>query len=94
LRSNFTESAPKLKIDSQRQGREVMEKFSIAVAIAFVSILSVGKFAAAEVSKEELKSISTPDKVRTSIGELKLKATTQEAAGTVGRLLRAMTKGS
>jgi hypothetical protein len=30
-----------------------------------------GQFAAADVSKEELKSISTPDKVKTSIGELK-----------------------
>jgi hypothetical protein len=31
----------------------------------------MGQYAAAEVSKEELKSISTPDSVKTSIGELK-----------------------
>ena len=34
-------------------------------------VLSMGQLAAAEVSKEELKSISTPDKVNTSLGELK-----------------------
>jgi hypothetical protein len=34
-------------------------------------ILLTGQYAAAEVSKQELKSISTPDKVKTSIGELK-----------------------
>jgi hypothetical protein len=33
--------------------------------------LPMGQYAAAEVSKEELASISTPDKVHTSIGELK-----------------------
>jgi hypothetical protein len=31
----------------------------------------MGQFAATEVSKEELKSISTPDKVKTFIGKLK-----------------------
>ena len=48
-----------------------MKKYTIATIVAFVSALSIGQFAAAEVSKEELKSISTPDKVNTSIGELK-----------------------
>jgi len=39
--------------------------------VAVALILSMGQFAAAEVSKEELQSISTPDKVKTSLGELK-----------------------
>jgi len=43
----------------------------MATLVAFVSALLIGQFAAAEVSKEELKSISTPDKVTTPIGELK-----------------------
>jgi len=43
----------------------------ITVIIAFALVLCMGQYAAAEVSKEELKSISTPDKVKTSIGELK-----------------------
>ena len=42
-----------------------------AALLALALILSTGQLAAAEVSKEELKSISTPDKVKTSIGELK-----------------------
>ncbi len=40
-----------------------MKKYTIAVIIAFAMVLSMGQFAAAEVSKEELKSISTPDSV-------------------------------
>jgi hypothetical protein len=48
-----------------------MKKYTMAVIIAFVSALSTGQFATAEVSKQELQSISTPDKVKTSIGELK-----------------------
>jgi hypothetical protein len=44
---------------------------TIATIIAFALVLSMGQFAAAEVSKEELKSISTPDSVETSIGTLK-----------------------
>jgi len=48
-----------------------MKKYTIAVIIAFALVLSMGQFAAAEVSKEELKSISTPDSVETSIGTLK-----------------------
>ena len=43
----------------------------LAVLMAFALVLSMGQFAAAQVSKEELQSISTPDKVKTSIGELK-----------------------
>ena len=39
--------------------------------IAFVSTLLTGPFAAADVSKQELKSISTPGTVKTSIGTLK-----------------------
>ena len=46
-------------------------KYTMALIIAFVSVLSTGQFAAADVSKQELESISTPDKVKTSIGELK-----------------------
>ena len=48
-----------------------MKKYTIAAIIAFALVLSMGQYAAAEVSKEELKSISTPDKVNTSLGELK-----------------------
>jgi hypothetical protein len=48
-----------------------MKKYTIAVIIAFISALSMGQYAAADVSKQELQSISTPDKVKTSIGELK-----------------------
>jgi len=40
------------------------------VLLALVLMLSIGQFAAAQVSKEELKSISTPDSVETSLGEL------------------------
>ena len=46
-------------------------KLAKLAIIAFVSTLLTGQFAVAEVSKAELKSISTPDKVQTSIGELK-----------------------
>ena len=46
-------------------------KLTALAIIAFVSTLLTGQFAAAEVSKEELKSVSTPDKVTTSIGDLK-----------------------
>ncbi len=48
-----------------------MTKPSRTVLLALALMLSTGQFAAAEVSKEELQSISTPDKVNTSIGELK-----------------------
>ncbi len=48
-----------------------MKKYTIATMVAVALILSMGQFAAAEVSKEELQSISTPDKVKTSLGELK-----------------------
>jgi hypothetical protein len=48
-----------------------MKKYTMAVIIAFVSALSTGQFATAKVSKQELQSISNPDKVKTSIGELK-----------------------
>ena len=39
--------------------------------ITLVLVLSMGPFAIAQVSKEELNSISTPDSVETPIGELK-----------------------
>jgi hypothetical protein len=48
-----------------------MKKSIIAVTIAFALALSMGQYAAAEVSKEELQSISTPDSVETPIGTLK-----------------------
>ncbi len=48
-----------------------MKKYTIATVIAFALILSMGQFAAAQVSKEELESISTPDSVQTPIGTLK-----------------------
>ncbi len=47
-----------------------MKKCTIATIVAFVAVLSIGQYAAAQVSKEELQSISTPDKVETSIGKL------------------------
>ena len=50
---------------------KTMKKPMTLAIVAVVSVLSIGQFAAADVSKEELKSISTPDKVKTSIGELK-----------------------
>ena len=53
------------------QYTKTMKKYTIATIVAFVSVLSLGQFAVAQVSKEELKSISTPDKVNTSLGELK-----------------------
>jgi hypothetical protein len=46
-------------------------KKATATILAFVFFVSSGQFAAADVSQEELESISTPDKVKTSIGELK-----------------------
>jgi len=46
-----------------------MKKYTIAVIIALALVLQMGQFAAAEVSKEELKSISTPDLVKTPIGD-------------------------
>jgi hypothetical protein len=48
-----------------------MKKYTLAVMITIVSALSTGQYAAADVSKAELESISTPDSVKTSIGELK-----------------------
>ena len=48
-----------------------MKKYTIATIIAFALVFCMGQYAAAEVSKEELKSISTPDTVKTSIGKLK-----------------------
>ena len=42
-----------------------------ATILSLAFLLSVGQFAAAQVSKEELKSISTPDRVKTSLGTLK-----------------------
>ena len=48
-----------------------IRKLTTLAIIAFISTLLTGQFAAAEVSKEELRSISTPDKVNTSLGELK-----------------------
>ncbi len=41
-----------------------------AIFVPFLA-LSIGQFAAAQVSQEELKSISTPDSVQTPIGTLK-----------------------
>jgi len=48
-----------------------MKKSIVATMIAFGLIVLSGQFAAADVSKKELKSISTPDKVKTSLGVLK-----------------------
>jgi hypothetical protein len=48
-----------------------MNKYTVAGLLAFALALSMGQFAVAEVSKEELKSISTPDSVETPIGTLK-----------------------
>ena len=48
-----------------------MTNLTTAGILTLALVLSMGQLAAAEVSKEELKSISTPDKVKTSIGELK-----------------------
>ncbi len=48
-----------------------MKKYSKLVIIVIAMVLPMGQYAAADVSKEELASISTPDKVKTSIGELK-----------------------
>ena len=39
-------------------------------ALALCLCFCMAQLAAAQVSKEEVRSISTPDKVRTSIGEL------------------------
>ncbi len=48
-----------------------MAKPTITATLALALVLSMGQFAAAQVSKEELESISTPDSVMTPIGELK-----------------------
>jgi hypothetical protein len=48
-----------------------MNKLSTLAVFAFVSVLSAGQVTFAEVSKAELESISTPDSVKTSLGELK-----------------------
>ena len=48
-----------------------MKKLNATAILVFVSILLTGQYAAAEVSEQELESISTPDEVRTSLGELK-----------------------
>ncbi len=48
-----------------------MKKSIVATMIAFGLIALSGQFAAAEVSKKELKSISTPASVKTPIGTLK-----------------------
>ena len=47
-----------------------MEK-STATIIGCAFLVSIGQLANAQVSKDELKSISTPDTVKTPIGELK-----------------------
>jgi hypothetical protein len=47
------------------------KEYTTAAIIGVALILFMAQLAAAQVSKEELRSISTPDKVRTSIGELK-----------------------
>ena len=46
-------------------------KKKMATILAFAFLASIEQTATAQVSKEELQSISTPEKVRTSIGELK-----------------------
>ncbi|MHC4520532.1 MAG: DUF1254 domain-containing protein [Planctomycetota bacterium] len=46
-------------------------KATTTVVIALASALLLGPLATAQVSESELQSISTPDKVRTSIGDLK-----------------------
>jgi len=68
-RQRTSTTAPLFEIKVSR--REVMKKYTMAVIIALALVLQMGQYAAAQVSKEELKSISTPDKVNTSIGELK-----------------------
>jgi hypothetical protein len=42
-----------------------MNKYTLKVIIALAMALPMGQYAAAEVSKEELASISTPDKEKT-----------------------------
>jgi hypothetical protein len=49
----------------------MMKKYTITVIVALALALPMGQYAAADVSKAELESISTPDSVKTSIGELK-----------------------
>lgn len=46
------------------------KKLVTLTIVAFVSGLSTGQFATADVSKEALKLISTSDKVETSLDEL------------------------
>jgi hypothetical protein len=53
------------------KGEKPMKKSTVTPIVAVALVFSMGQFAAAQVSKEELQSISTPDKVKTSIGELK-----------------------
>ncbi len=52
-----------------KKDTEMQKTTATILSLAF--LLSIGQFAAAQVSKEELKSISTPDKVKTSLGTLK-----------------------
>ncbi|MBW1756592.1 MAG: DUF1254 domain-containing protein [Deltaproteobacteria bacterium] len=47
------------------------KKIVTLAIVAVVSLLSIGQFAAADVSKKELKSISTPASVKTPLGTLK-----------------------
>jgi len=47
-----------------------LSTLALAVIIALALVLSMGQFVAADVSKEELQSISTPNRVETSIGNL------------------------
>ncbi|MEE9183539.1 MAG: DUF1254 domain-containing protein, partial [Acidimicrobiia bacterium] len=47
-----------------------MKTSTATVILTSALVLSVGQFADAQVSPEELQSISTPDKVETSLGEL------------------------
>jgi hypothetical protein len=49
----------------------ILKKLVTLAIVASVSVLPIGQYAAAQVSDEELKSISTPDLVKTPIGELK-----------------------
>jgi hypothetical protein len=50
---------------------KTIKQLTTLAIIAFLSTFLTGQLAVAEVSKEELKSISTPDSVETSIGTLK-----------------------
>lgn len=48
-----------------------MNTYTKAAILALALALSMGQYAGAQVSEEELQSISTPDSVETPIGELK-----------------------